>query len=370
MSKYYKASDYYPDDKDIYDFLDSQTRSVTPLLAFLKSRSIFSSKDSDKEDLQNYISLLYFDWDSANKLVNIIDLRETEQKLRHTKYNITAEPHLVKGMSDFIKNERHDTKRETYNIQSHGDEVDIHVTYLDVDTSKTRVLQKKEKELHITANRTDEGWAFRHTDNERAKEIVDHLVEKLGKTTNQETITEKSIDISHIVDNKLRVSFFKKAMSDIEGMRLIDVSNIKVDRLIPIHSDSAADDEENGDQEADEELEQKLKKVVMYGADLFTTHEFQELVSQGFHISGAKWKSEKKAGQGEQVEFSANFGSPTDGKDFAYKVLGVYRRDDSGELKQAKEKVYGSEKKEYLSALESSAYNALQSIDGGGDESE
>jgi len=360
MAKYFKASDYYPDDKDIFDFLDSQTRSIKPLLMFLKSRNIFSSKKSEKENLQNYISLLYFDWESANRLVDIIDIRETEQKVRHSEFNIDTESDVVHSTANLIRNERHEAKREVYRISTHNEEVDIHVTYLDIDTSKTRVLQKREKELHITASQTEGGWTFRHTDTERAKNIVKHLVSKLGEATNQESVTEKSIDIGHILDNTIRVSFFRNTMSGIEGFRLIDVTNIKVDRIARVHQ---SDDEED-----EEELEEKLKKVVMYGVDLFTTVEFQELVNQGFFISGAQWKSEKTDGQGERVEFSANFNAPSEGKDFVYKVLGVYRLDDSGNLLQTKEKVYGTEKKAYLSALESSAHAALRSVNGDSDD--
>jgi len=357
MAKYFKASDYYPDDKDIYDFLDSQTRSVKPLLTFLRSRNIFSSKLSEKDNLQNYISLLYFDWDSANKLVDIVDIREREQKVRHSQFNIDTESDVIHSMANIIRDERHEAKREVYRISRHNDEIDIHVTYLDIDTSKTRVLQKKEKELQVTATKTEGGWSFRHTDSNRAKNIVTNLVAKLGEATNQETVTEKNIDISHIYDNTRRVSFFKKTMSDIEGFRLIDVTNIKVDRLLLPEGD-------NNDSEEEEELEEKLKKVVMYGVDLFTTPEFQELVKQGFFISGAQWKSEKSDGQGERVEFAANFNNPSEGKDFVYKVLGAYRIDDSGNLLQTKEKVFGTEKKTYLAALESSAHAALSLVNG------
>lgn len=264
-------------------------------------------------------------------------------------------------MAKVVRDERHEPKREVYRIFEHNNEVDIYVTYLDVDTSKTRVLQKREKELHITATQTDSGWSFRHTDTDRAKNIVKEIVAKIGEATNQESVTEKDIDISNISDNNLRVSFFKQTMSGIENFRLIDVTNIKVDRLT---KDNRGDDEEDDE----EELQEKLKKVVMYGVDLFTTPEFQELVNQGFFISGAQWKSEKTDAQGERVEFSAGFNLPTEGKEFVYKVLGVYRLDDSGNLLQTREKAYGSEKKLYLAALESSAHKALTSVNGDGNE--
>lgn len=97
----------------------------------------------------------------------------------------------------------------------------------------------------------------------------------------------------------------------------------------------------------------------MYGGDLLTTPEFQELAKQGFFISGARWKSESTDSDVERVDFSAIFKNATEGKDFVYKIMGVYRLDDTGKLKETKENVIGEEKKKYLSLLENSAYKAL-----------
>ena len=361
MAKYFKASDYYPDDKDIYDFLDSQTRSIDPMLMFLRNRNIFASKTAEKISLQNYISLLYFDWESLNRLVDIVNIRDTEQKVRHTQYGIDVDAETIHSLANTVKNERGESRREVYRITKHGEEIDVHVTYLDIDTSKTRVLQKREKELQLTATRTEAGWSFRHTDNERGKDILKSIIKKIGENISQEEISQKRIEIGHLSDNTQRVSFFKNTMSGMDGFRLIDVSNLKVDRLPrELQNDEETEDEED--------IEEKLRKVVMYGIDLFTTREYQDLVRQGFFISGAQWKTQKTDGKGEIVEFSAGFNAPSEGKDFAYKVMGVYRIDDTGNLLQKREKVVGSEKKAYLTALELSAHNALNTIDGESDE--
>lgn len=357
MAKYFKASDYYPDDKDIYDLLDSQTRSIDPMLIFLRNRNIFASKDAEKSTLQSYISLLYFDWESASRLVDIVDIRDTEQKSIHSKYVVDISSDRIHALANNLKVERGEPRREVYQIIKNGDEIDLKITYLDVDTSKTRVLQKKEKEIQITATRSTDCWCFRHTDNERAKDILKAFIQKIGQDTNQADIPQKSIEIGHMGDNAQRVSFFKKTMSEMEGFRLIDVSNLKVDRL---PREAQAEEEA----EVEEDVEEKLRKVVMYGIDLFTTSEYQNLVRQGFFISGAQWKSQKTDGKGELVEFVAGFNSPSEGKDFAYKVLGVYRVDDTGNLMQTREKAFGAEKKEYLTALESSAHKALNTING------
>lgn len=356
MAKYFKASDYYPDDKDIYDFLDSQTRSTEPLLKFLKNRNILASKEVEKINLQHYISLLYFDWESANKLIDIIDIRDTEQKMSHVNCEIAVDPENVHSLINTIKNDRGDTRREVYQIQKHAEEIDIRVTYIDIDTSKTILLQKKEKEIQITASKMQNNWLFRHTDNDRAKEIVKVLIEKIGQITDQKDIPKRCIEIGHLNDNKKRVEFFHNTMTSMDGFRLTDVTNVKVDKLA---KELYAEEEDE-----DLEVKEKIRKVIMYGIDLFTTTEYQNLVKQGFFISGAQWKSQKTDGKGEQVEFSAGFSSPIEGKDFAYKVLGIYRVDETGNLMKEREKVMGSEKKSYLGAIEASAINALNKING------
>ena len=366
MAKYFKASDYYPDDKDIYDFLDSQTRTTKQMASFLKSRYIFSSKDSDKEHLQTYISLLYFDWPSATKLVDYVNIRETEQKISHTKVGISAEVETVNNIVNEVKDERHDNFREIYQITNNGDDIEISVLYIDVDTSKTRVLQKREKELQIIASKEGDEWAFRFTNTERSKTIISNIKRKLMSATEAEDCEERIIDISHINSHVQRVEFFKTMMTDIQGFQLRSATTLKVDRL---STDSSSEDgEDDNEDEENSALQYNLNKVIMYGSDLFTVREFQDLVDEGFFISSAQWKSQKTDSSAEIVEFSAGFNDSKEGKNFDYKVLGIYRLDDTGNLKMVRERVYGAEKSEYLSALEKSAYNALESTGDNDDE--
>ena len=364
MGKYFKASDYYPDDKDIYDFLDSQTRSIEPIASFLRSRYVFVSKEDDKEHLQVYSSLLYFDWPSANKLVDTVNIREVEQKVCHSKICVDTGIEVVKSAIQAVKDGRDCSKREVYQIrQNSNDTIEIDVTYLDIDTSKTRVLQKREKDLQIVASKNGEEWCFRYTDNDRSKTIVKEIKEKLLTEIQLDTCTEKIIDLSHIRDHSVRVDFFKKMMTEIEGFRFLGASTIKVDRL-PRETQPQNDDDDDIDQEEQIiELENRLKKVIMYGQDLFTVREFQELVRDGFFISSSQWKSQKRDGNPEVIEFSAGFNNSPEGKDFYYKVLGVYKLDDGGNLKKVREKVFGLERDTYLSALEKNAYNALISVE-------
>ena len=361
MAKYFKASDYYPDDKDIYDFLDSQTRSNEPMYGFLRSINIFSSKLANKEHLQKYISLLYLDWESANKLVDSVNIKETENKVSNYKMKLPVELEIVESAVNTVKEDRCERNREVYNIRKIDDEIILDVTYIDVDTSKTRVLQKREKDLQIIMSKIDDDWTFRYSNNQRAKTILEDVKKQIISDIEIEETPEIKIDISHIKSHEIRVEFFKKMMSEIDGLRLLDVSNIKVDRL-PIENNEDQTDEDE-DQDLSDELEKKLKKVVMYGADLFTVREFQELVRDGFFISSAQWKSQKSSGDPEIIEFSAGFNSSSEGKDFDYKVLGVYRLDDSGNPKVKREHIYGNEKNHYLTVLENSAYNALSLSD-------
>lgn len=362
MGKYFKASEYYPDDKDIYDFLDSQTRKTDQVLVFLRTRGIFCAKQTPKDHLQTYVSLLNFDWPSAVRLVDTIDLRETEDKLTNRKIEIDTNADQISDAIKKVQIERQNPNREVFKTKREGDAVVVSVSFVDVDTSKSRVLQKREKELDIRINPLKNEVNVTHTDSPRANEIVESVLQALMTANNAVELKETKIDLSHIRDHKLRLEFFVKMMREMPGMVLLDVSNVKVDRVPP--SPSAQDTGENSEK-SDEPIREKLKRVVLMGEQLLLTQEYHELTERGFFISSANWQSEKADGRGIRVEFHAGFSDSSDAKEFSYKVMGEYHRDDDGELLAQRRKVFGAERVAYQDALEKSAFSALRAVTGG-----
>jgi len=365
MSKYFKAAEYYPDDKDIYDFLDSQSRTTDLMLRYLRIRGIFAAKQAQKEDLQRYVSLLHFDWQSAARLVDTVDLRETEEKLTNRRVEIEASADQITDAMQSVQEERQQPNREVYRTRRDGDIVIATVTYLDVDTSKSRVLQKRERDLEMRITPGTGQISITHTDSQKAKTIVENVLGALMRTQELTELNDRRIDLSHLRDHQRRLQFFIKMMREMPGMTLLDVSNIKVDRVPPMTADGEG---EEVDQEATREARERLKRAVLMGEQLLLTREFRELTDRGFFISSANWISEKNDGRGIRVEFHAGFGESAEAKDFSYKVMGEYRRDTTGELMAERTKVSGADRVAYQNALETSAFAALAAVEGGSEQ--
>ncbi len=364
MSKYFKAAEYYPDDKDIYDFLDSQSRTTDVMLTYLRSRGIFAAKQAAKEELQRYVSLLHFDWQSAVLLVDTVDLRETQDTFTNRKAAIPVDAEAVTDAIQAVQNDRQQRKREVYRTTRDGEAVVAHIRYLDVDTSKSRVLQKRERDLEIRITPSAEALSITHTECDRAKVIVENVLDALLTKQEMTEFNDRRIDLSSVRDHRQRLDFFIRMMREMPGMTLLDVSNIKIDR-VPATAEGSDDE---ADEEATEEAHEKLRRVVLMGEQLLLTREFRELTDRGFFISSANWLTEKNDGHGIKVEFHAGFGESAEGRDFSYKVLGEYHRNDAGEMQVERKRVFGSDRLVYQKALEDSAFAALAAIESRGDD--
>jgi hypothetical protein len=360
MGKYFQAAEYYPDDKDIYDFLDSQCRTTDMMLTYLRTRGIFAAQQAQKEYLQRYISLLHFDWLTAVQLVETVDLREMEEKQTNRKVEIAADAVQIYDALQVVQKDRQQQCREVYRTTQKGNTVIATVKYLDIDTSKSRVIQKRERDLEIRITHDAGQISITHTATPRAKAITESILSALMKSTDVSELNDHCIDLSRIRDHKLRLKFFIKMMRELPGMTLLDVCNIKVDRVPPT-SEEIADDEQN--EEATHEAHEKLKRAVLMGEQLLLTREFSELTSRGFFISSANWISEKNDTRGIKVEFHAGFGESAEGRNFSYRVIGEYHRDEAGDLQTDRKKVCGSDRLAYQDALEKSAYAALDAVE-------
>lgn len=359
MGKYFKAAEYCPDDKDIYDFLDSQSRTTDNMLVYLRTRGIFSAKQTPKEDLQRYVSLLNFDWNSAVQLVDTVNLHEVQDKVTNRRVEIPTNQREIIDAIQSVKSDREKSDREVFRIKQEGDLVVVLVQYLDVDTSKSRVLQKRERELEIRFDPKAKQIHVSHTDTPRAASIVDNVLATLAIAKSKPEFRVRKIDLSSIRDHKLRLEFFIKMMRGMKTMAMKDVSSIKVDR---IQSHPSGEDIDEDNEETDLAHE-KLKRAVLMGEQLLLTREYQELTDRGFFISSANWLVEINDGRGVSVEFHAGFSEPSDAKEFNYKVLGEYHRDDNGDMCSTRKKVSESDKIKYQSALENSAFVALAAIE-------
>lgn len=357
MAKYFRSAFYHPDNKDIFDFLQASSCTREGVDGFLRTYGIFCSQKESAEELHEYVSMLGFGWKSLNHLIGSANLRSTSPKQRKVDVSWSGAFEDVRSVIEAVQSSRQRQDRETYKITSEGDSLNVEVTYLEVNSAKTRVLQQVEDSLKFTVEKTAEGFAVRYESKGIAPEIVSEvLAQSKALSPEGAEISTSEIELSDILDAGKRVSFFKSLLTKIEGLRLTDVVNLRVDSFPkeqPLPDDTELDDED---------LEDAVDKVIIYGTQLFQSEEFQNLVKKGFFISSLTWKAQVSEEPNDQVEIHAGF---DDGKScigFEYKVTGVYRRDDEGKLREQKERASPAEQDRYVKRLEEAARSILNEL--------
>jgi hypothetical protein len=361
MAKYYRSSFYCPDDKDVFDFLEGVNAPMKDMLRLLRSFGIYVSGNLGRAKVQEYISLFYLDWETSNRVGDMASLRPSEERSTSREVNFAGDLSNVLDAITSAKTFRAERNREIYSAESVSDTVvEYKVTYIDVESAATRMLQEREKTLNIRFEKTPQGCKVRYENNLRGQQIVENVLGFLENPEGGETrsLDVNTVEIARIPTAEARVEFFKDMMTNIEGLELRDVLNMKMKQLEKIPS---TEDEEDDEEEilSEEEIQDTLEKVIFYGRNLFLTSEFQALVNKGFYLGSATWRSEIMEDR-DHIEMFAGFDD--DGLRFAYKVTGVYRRNSEGDIRAVKEHPSRSLSDQYLNRLETQASKALENV--------
>lgn len=357
MAKYFRSSFYYPDDKDIYDFLSATKASSDVMLAFLRKRGVYAGSAVSRAHLCDYLSLLYLSWPSAEELVDSVNVRDLDESTAVASYKWAGDFERVAEALDRVIERRRDRDREHYVIDRQDEEIAVTVTYIDVETGKTRLLQQRERQLEFTIERLESGFRIRHDAIPRAVAIIETLIGEVSQPQEgdeKEEIEGTMIDLSNITTAKARVSFFKKMMDTVSGINLREVTHVRVERI----AENLIDDSEITDEEAQE----TVQRVIIYGSRLWQTPEFQRLVDKHFFVSHATWRSELATPEREHIDISAGFQEADECKAFHYKILGIYKRDDDGNLAETRARVTGTRQRQLSEAVEAAAESALAEV--------
>lgn len=358
MGKYFRSSYYYPDDKDIYDFLSATHATIDAMLQFLRREGIYVSEKESREHLCEYISLYYLSWENAEQLVDLVNVRETDEPATSQSYSWTGPFSDVSDAMKGVQAIRATREREVYTIDATADAISVTVSYVEIENGKTRLLQQREKSLSLQIQKRADGFHVRYDNNPRSEAIIQTLIGQLQEQDQSEEKKEirgSGIDLSGVTSAKGRVDFFRKMMDGIEGLDLREVTKIGMERLPGTVIE--------GDEELDEDdVEETIEKMIVYGRRLWQTPAFQEFVEKGFFVSNATWRSELKQPTREHVELSAGFSSPKEGQGFQYKVHAIFRRDDNGDLRPARERVLGAMHETLLLGIEAGAETALAEV--------
>jgi hypothetical protein len=350
---------FYADDKDIYDLFQSGKLKFNKeqILDILRESGMILSLEEEHDYLILYYSSLPH---SHKELEWLLDIAEPGQRSENvTCSTIKAEISFDQLVDAISRVEAERAGLETYRKASNNtDKLALFVNYTELDYSRTKLKQKRDKQSEFKFTLSDDGLTIRMPSTYHADNVKNLIIDKI-KEIKQESICEKKIELSGIKTPEGRTSFFTKLIRNISGFEMYDVSSVKVDR--EIKKETFEDDEENVSKE-DTEEEVMVKKVLLDGAGLLYSIEYQELCKSGFYISKVIWESRSTERDGPLVEFEASVGNPAEGTDYRYSIKSVRKQKSDGSYVKNSRAPSESEKNEFLRLLEQASWKSLAEI--------
>jgi hypothetical protein len=369
VAKRTSAAMYYAEDKDVYDLLSSskKTLNVAALQKLARARGIYLSGADGRDDIVNYLSLLDYDWPQLSSLVELTDTLDRAEKVSGSDIKSKADSAQLLAAAATAKNAIQESSRDdVIQISQTPSTLRIAVQYSEPNFSRTRLHQRRIRDVSITVEKAPGGYRVRHEANAKADAVVQALVAALEAKVPTE---RRTIELNGIRDAHLRTKFFLLMIQGVAGFKVDTVTSVKVATLPPEHS--VGGDEDN---EAEEDTTSSrsikpeeaavvghVKSAALTGEDLLQSEEYVALAKKGFFLSRCVWRGSETKGKRRAAEFEAEFSRDAQATGFKYNVRGVYERDDAGELLATK--LPAKNHPDLTSALEDSAHAALNKVE-------
>jgi len=352
---------YCATDKEIFDALMSGKRLITEsvMLELAKDRGIFYSPQDSRETLAHNLSLLPHDYYDLNVILDHREHPGRAEKLTSVTLNT---PLTIDDIKHVCKEYREISPPDEKIItnQSGTDKYVVKVEYSEIDYSKTRLIQRRQKEADIEIIIEGDKATARMPANDKAKDIFKNLKNLLDRKKKAD-IPAELIELTEF--NYLeRTEFFTSLISKMQNFKLENVTSVNVESSIKEVEENELDLED--DQETEEAKQKMLalvKNVALKGQILLASTEYQQLKEKGFYITNIIWQSSMKTHPFPLVEFEAGFEDPENLKGFKYNVRGV-RHFQRGEYTKTLRPIRPEDKQQFLSLIEQTANMMLAEL--------
>jgi hypothetical protein len=351
---------YYATEKDIFDLLASKRKHFTKdvLLELCKDRGIICSNDEDKDRLIEYISILPYAYQDLASLLDQVQINTRGDKKISTKIDIPFNVSLIQNAVNKIKEVRGEEKKEVFSVVAESDsKIVVDVSYTELDYGATRLKQRVDRNDRIEIIKNDDGGIYlRLPSNERMQELKNVVaLSVIGESTD---VKPKEINLSGVRIPEARTKFFLTLIQSTNGLKLHDVSSIKVAAI----SDQAIEEIEDDGDDIDiiqQEIVGKLQNAILQGSDLLKTIEYKSLIDKGFYICSIIWNTVDN--NHDKYQFEASFSDTENCNNFVYSLRGVYKWKED-KYTSTRRAIEGLEKNELLRTVEKAAEESFDKI--------
>lgn len=351
----------FASDNAVRDALTKQRKLTnSDLKSLFISRGILVSKETKREDLALYFSRLNHDYYDHQSIANVMGVTHRKEKSSVTYIN-------AKFSKDEIENALYvvhgDQQQEGDNrevlVRENGFE--LRIDYQQIDYGKSEFCQVVNKDAVVSISETDEGISIRWPLNDYVEKIKDRLLDVMARQRDDDdnnNFEVEEIELSNIIEPKLRTNFFIRLIDLIDGYERNDVSDVYV--YNPKKND--ADVDEEGDIDDDSNLGTHITKVSLSGEGVQVSQELKSLYDKGFYTCKVVWTAKKKEIDSDLYQFEAQFSNPEECKAFSYMVSGVYKFKSLNKYNKSKHRVDTIEEQRFSKLIEQAAKKALIEI--------
>ncbi|MDN8039280.1 hypothetical protein [Burkholderia vietnamiensis] len=350
---------YYATNLEIRDLLLSAKQKITEnvLHELLRDRGMFCSPHDSREALAERLSMLTHDYADV---CGILERRETSKRGEKTATVSISTDLTPAELKEVVEEyQRDETQEKVRHHQKGATGFVMNVAYSDFDYSKTRLLQRQERDATIEFVKKDGRMELRLPATDKARAIVENLKGRIEEKTKQEIQLEE-IELTELTSPEDRTTFFTRLISSLPQFPLENVSRLRV-----AHSNSEqADDVDIENEEVEDAAEQMLgvvENVALTGENLVASEMYQELKEKGFFITSITWRARQTVDPYSIVEFDAGFEDKQAAKRFRYSVHGALRFKNGSYTKHIRP-IDDVEKAQLLDMIEGTARKVLAEL--------
>jgi len=351
---------YFATNKEIHDLLFSAKQKVTEavLQELLRDRGIFSSPSESREMLVQYLSLLPHDYAD---ICGILERREASKRGEKTttiSLNTALSPEELKDIvSEYQRVEVQEVVRAHTKSAS---EFVMNVIYSEFDYSKTRLLQRQDRDAELIFTKSGDRTEVRIPATDRARAIVDKLRTQI-EAHKRSAVRLEEIELTGLTSAEARTTFFTRLISSLPDFPLMSVSRLRVAHSAMEQQDDDLDIEGDEVDEAEEKMLGVVENVALSGENLVASEMYQELKDKGFFITSITWRAKQNVFPYSIVECDAGFEDRQAGKKFRYSIHGALKFKNGTYTKNIRP-VSEAEKATLLAIIERSARTVLEQL--------
>jgi hypothetical protein len=301
---------YCPDDKDVFDFLNSKNIPIEEIKRFLRLRGVYVADTTTRTQITKLVARETFCWEDVVDLIDLVKERATHRKYIAGDHQTGASFEIVENATQSAIDILQKKYGDKFEIQKTDDDnIRIAFSYKEVSLEKTRLIQVVEKESEMILTKTDDGFTTSRSTGSKSfalEQAIIGEVERIGKEEGFE-FKDKTLKLSHIKTNEDRLKFFALLSDRVEGFSFEQVVSAKVESV-----DSHANedfDEDSIDElgEESDELVAAIQSLTFQGRNIGRSPIYAEHVGSDFFPISCEWRSSGEDNEYSAVQFKAGF---------------------------------------------------------------